>query len=219
MNLAKLATAAAALALVPFTAQAQDAATAPTAGAATPSDTAAPAETAAPAADAAAPASGAAAATPSTGAVEITQGATVTGNDGNPIGTVMQVTPQAVVVDTGVNQIPLPRDAFAQGDTGLTLNITKTELDTSYSQQMAALEAQVSEKLVAGTPVITADSQPLGTVDTVQGDNVVLAMTGDEKLTLGKDVFAVDSNGSLMVRATKAQIDQAMAGSAAPAQS
>jgi len=217
MNLAKLATAAAALALVPFAAQAQDAATAPAAGAATPSDTAAPAETATPAAGAAAPAAGAA--TPSTGAVQITQGATVTGNDGNPIGTVMQVTPQAVVVDTGMNQIPLPRDAFAQGDTGLTLNITKTELDTSYSQQMAALEAQVSEKLVAGTPVMTADSQPLGTVDTVQGENVVLAMTGDEKLTLGKDVFAVDSNGSLMVRATKAQIDQAMAGSAAPAQS
>ena len=149
--------------------------------------------------------------------VEITQGASVTGNDGNPIGTVAQVTPQAVVVDTGMHQIPLPREAFAQGDAGLTLNITKTELDASYAEQMAALAAQVNEKLVTGAAVVTADAQPLGTVDTVEGENVVLTLEGDEKLTLGKDVFAVDNNGALMVRATKAQIDQAMGGGAAPA--
>lgn len=182
MNFARFTAAAAALALMPAAAMAQDAPPAP-------------------AAEAAAPA-----------AANVTQGASVSGNDGQPIGTVTQVTPDAAVVDTGTHQIPLPIDAFAQGDTGLTLNITKAELDASFAEQMAAFEAQVNEKLVSGTPVVTADAQPLGTVDMVEGDNVVLAMEGDEKLTLGKDVFAVDGTGALMVRATKAQIDQAMGG-------
>ena len=68
----------------------------------------------------------------------MTQGASVLGNDGGMIGTVSQVDAQAVVVDTGTHQIPLPRDAFAQGESGLTLNITKAELDTSYGEQVLA---------------------------------------------------------------------------------
>ena len=195
MNIAKFAAAAAALAFMPAAVLAQDAAPAA-------------AQPAAPAAAAAAP----------TTTVNITQGASVTGNDGNPIGTVTQVTPQAVVVDTGTNKIPLPRNAFAQGDSGLTLNITKTALDQSYSQQMAALTAQVNEKLVAGSPVMTSDAQSLGTIDMVEGDNVVLTLAEGKKLTLGKSVFAVDGNGGLMVRATKEQIEQAMANTPAPAE-
>lgn len=182
MNFAKLAAAAASLAIMPAAALAQDAA--PAAAAAQ---------------------------------VDIAEGASVTGNDGNPIGTVAQVNAQAVVVDTGMHKIPLPRNAFGEDETGLTLNITKTDLEASFAEQMAEVEAQMAEKLVAGTPVMTADSQPLGTVDTVDGENVVLAL-GDEKLTLGKNVFALDANGSLMVRATREQIDQAMANTAAPAE-
>jgi hypothetical protein len=192
MNFASFAAAAAALAIIPAAAQAQDAA-AP-----------APAETTA--------------AAPAATAVNVTQGASVTGNDGMPIGTVTQVLQDAAVVDTGTHQIPLPTSAFAQGDSGLTLNITKAELDASYAEQMAAANAALNEKLVVGVPVMTADSQTLGTVDMIEGENVVLAMEGDQKLTLGKDVFAVDSAGGVIVRATMDQIQQALGGaSAAPA--
>jgi hypothetical protein len=149
--------------------------------------------------------------------VEIAEGAAVMGNDGVPIGTVIQVAPEAVVVDTGLHQIPLPRDAFGEGETGLTLNITKTDLDATYAEQMAAANAQLATALVAGAPVVTADAQPLGAIDTIEGENVVLNLASAEKLTLGKDVFALDANGALMVRATMAQIEQARAGAAAPA--
>jgi len=150
--------------------------------------------------------------------VQVTQGATVTGNDGMPIGTVTQVLSDAVVVDTGTHQIPLPSSAFAQGESGPTLNITKAELDASYAEQMAAAMAALNEKLVVGVPVMTADAQTLGTVDMIEGDNVVLAMDGDQKLTLGKDVFALDNGGGVIVRATMAQIQQAMGGAAAAEQ-
>ena len=196
MNFARFAAAAAALAILPAAAQAQDAA--------------------APAEPAAAPAESAAAAPAAS--VEVTQGASVTGNDGMPIGTVTQVLDDAAVVDTGTHQIPLPTSAFGEGESGLTLNITKAELDASYAEQMAAANAALNEKLVVGVPVMTADAQALGTVDMIEGENVVLAMEGEQKLTLGKDVFALDSTGGVMVRATMDQIQQAMGGAtAAPA--
>ncbi len=176
MKFAKLAAAAAALAIVPATAHAQEAA------------------------PAAAPA-----------AVEVTQGASVTGNDGNPIGTVGQVTADAAIVNTGSHEIPLPLNAFGKDENGLTLNITKTELDTAFAQQMAEAKAALDAAMVAGAAVGTADSQPLGTIDTVEGDNVVLALAGaDQKVTLGKEMFALDNNGGVIVLATLAQIQQAM---------
>lgn len=184
MNFAKIAAAAATLAILPAGALAQDAV--PVAAAAQ---------------------------------VNIAPGANVTGNDGNPIGTIAEVNADAVVVNTGMHQIPLPRSAFGQDETGLTLNITKTSLEATFAQQMAELEAQLNTLLIAGTPVMTADAQALGTIDTVDGQDVVVALPSAEKLALGKDVFAVDDAGGLMVRVTKAQLDAAVAGSATPTQS
>ena len=176
MKFAKLAAAAAALAIVPATTHAQEAA------------------------PAAAPA-----------AVEVTQGASVTGNDGNPIGTVGQVTADAAIVNTGTHEIPLPLNAYGKDENGLTLNITKTELDATFAQQMAEAKAALDAAMIAGAAVGTADAQPLGTIDTVEGDNVVLALAGaDQKVTLGKEMFALDNNGGVIVLATLAQIQQAM---------
>ena len=176
MKFAKLAVAAAALAIMPATAHAQDAA--PAAAAAS---------------------------------VEVTQGASVTGNDGNPIGTVAQVTPDAAIVNTGSHEIPLPLNAFGKDESGLTLNITKTELDAAFAQQMAEAKAALDAAMVAGAAVGTADAQPLGTIDTVEGENVVLALAGaEQKVTLGKEMFALNNNGGVIVLATLAQIQQAM---------
>ncbi|WP_230281062.1 hypothetical protein [Croceicoccus sp. Ery15] len=175
MKFAKLAAAAAALAIVPATAYAQDAA------------------------PAAAPA-----------AVEVTQGATVTGNDGNAIGTVTQVSADSAVVNTGTHDVPLPLNAFGTDANGLTLNITKTELDTMMAEQLAAAEAALAEAMVAGAPVGTADAQTLGTIDTVSEEGVVLALTDEQKITLGKEMFALDANGAVIVLATLAQIEAAI---------
>ncbi|MAF29091.1 MAG: hypothetical protein CL820_08595 [Croceicoccus sp.] len=177
MKFAKLAAAAAALAIVPATAHAQEAA------------------------PAAAPA-----------AVEVTQGASVTGNDGNPIGTVSQVSADAAIVDTGMHKIPLPLNAFGKAESGLTLNITKTELDATFAKQMAEAKAALDAAMVAGASVGTADAQTLGTIDTVEGESVVLALAGEtpQKITLGKDMFALDNSGSVIVLATLAQIEAAI---------
>lgn len=142
---------------------------------------------------------------------QISEGAAVIGNDGNPIGTVAAVNEQAVLVDTGTHQIPLPAEAFAAADAGLTLNITQGELNDAYGQQVAAAAAALDAALVAGTEVMTADAQALGTVDEVNDDSVVLALENDARITLGKEIFALDAQGSVMILATMAQIQEAIA--------
>ncbi|WP_126171874.1 hypothetical protein [Altericroceibacterium xinjiangense] len=150
----------------------------------------------------------AAAAVPAAAAADVTTGATVYGSDGAVIGTVESVMDSGVVVNTGVNSIPLPANAFGTSDQGPTLNITKTELDAKFEQQMAAQKARLDAALVAGAEVMTADAQPLGTIKMIDGENIVLERASGP-LTLPKQYFAVDANGAPMVRANLAQIEAA----------
>lgn len=185
MNIARMTATAAALALAPAMAHAQEAA---------PQTPPAP--------------------TTGTTAPALTAGATVYGSDGNPIGTIESATSSVVTLNTGTNQIPLPTQIFAKGDKGPTLNITKAELEAKVAQQMAQINEQRDKALVKGAAVKTADQQPLGTIETVENDNVVVKRP-EGPVTLPKEYFAVDARGTLMVRATAAQIEQAIGEQAA----
>ncbi|MXO72629.1 hypothetical protein [Alteraurantiacibacter buctensis] len=137
-------------------------------------------------------------------------GATVNGNDGAAVGTVLSNDGSTVVVDTGTHQVPLPADVFAAADGGSTLNTTKAELDQLYGEQLAQAAAARDAKLVVGAAVVTADAQPLGTIDQVDGDNIVIR-EGEFVVTLPRDLLALDTGGNVMVRATKEAIMAAVA--------
>ncbi len=156
-------------------------------------------------------------------------GATVMGNDGNAIGTVLSNDGTTAVVDTGTYEVPLPVDSFGTSEAGPTLNITKPQLEEMMAAQVAAQEAAAAEAaaaqaaaeaemaaaveaaLVPGAEVITADAQELGTVDELLDGNVVLSVEG-ELLTLPRNLFAVDADGQLMALANLADIQAAMGG-------
>lgn len=144
-------------------------------------------------------------------AVELSSGATVTGNDGNAIGTIAEITDAAVLVDTGTHKIALPANAFGTSDAGPTLNITKAALEEAYAAQLAAQAEALAAALVVGAEVQTADPQPLGTIDMIEGENVVLVRTDESKVTLPKELFAVDAEGHLVARITMAQLEEALA--------
>ena len=136
-------------------------------------------------------------------------GSTVTGNDANPIGTVFSNDGSTVTVDTGAHRIPLPANAFAVTESGPTLNITKAELDSIYERQLAEAAAARDAALVEGAAIITADQQALGTIDTIDGDNIVIR-EGDFAVTLPRDMLAVDGEGKLMALASMEAIQQAI---------
>ncbi|MFC3097276.1 hypothetical protein [Alteraurantiacibacter palmitatis] len=136
-------------------------------------------------------------------------GATVTGNDANPIGTVVSNDGATVVVDTGAHRVPLPLDVFANGEGGPTLNTTRAELDSIYERQLAEAAAARDAALVEGASVVTADQQVLGKIDMIDGDNIVIR-EGDFVVTLPREMLAVNGEGALIALASMDAIQQAL---------
>lgn len=180
-----------ATALVAAPALAQDAAVPPDAAA----------TTAAPAQDAAVPAA-TTAANP-----QVVAGATVYGPQGEVVGTIEGIVDGIATLDTGMHKAPLPLNAFGQGETGPTITVTREQLNQLIEQQLAQLAQQRDAALVQGAAVLSADNQPLGTVEQVAGDNVIVARPdGETRFGLQRDLFAVDEAG-LKTRLTLQEIE------------
>lgn len=141
---------------------------------------------------------------------QVVTGATVYGPQGNVVGTIESVGGGIVTVDTGAHKAPLPENAFGQGDNGPTITVTKDQLDSMMADIEAKAAAQRDAALVVGAAVVSVDGQPMGTIESVDGDAIVLA--GDEgKAQLKREHFAVTANGALTVLFTKQQLAQAIA--------
>ena len=168
---------------VPLAAQAQ---TAPAAPAATP----APAQGAAPAV-----------------------GATVLDPQGGVVGTIDQITPQAIVINTGTNKVGVPPTAIGTSPKGPTVSMTKAELDAAYAQQQGQAQAEFKSKLVAGTMVHGLNGSMLGTIKAADAQFVtVTTKKGDVKLPVNG--FGPGEGNSVRLGMTAEQLDAAMGGAA-----
>ena len=157
------------------------------------------------------------AATPALANDQVAAGATVTGPEGNAVGTIVSVENSLAVFDTGKHKVPLGVEMYGQGEAGPTITVTKAQLDGMIDGQLAEAAAKRDAALVVGAEAMAADHAALGTILEINGDNIILARGGDEmnKVTLLRDHFDATDHG-LMARLTNAQIDAAMA-QAAPA--
>jgi len=153
-------------------------------------------------------------------------GTTVYGNDDAPIGTVLSNDGTTAVVDTGKHQAPLPANLLAEREGKWTVNATQAQINGMMDQQVAqadaaaqaqaAAEAEAAAKLEAaiavGTPVMTADAQPLGTISELVDTNVVVTNEEVGLVTLPRDFFALDANDTLVARANLSDIMAAVQG-------
>ncbi|MXO63493.1 hypothetical protein [Qipengyuania oceanensis] len=146
---------------------------------------------------------------------QVVAGATVTGPEGNTVGTIETVADGQVVLDTGKHKVPLAVDSFGKGETGPTITVTKAQIDQMMDEQVAAAHAKRDAALVASAAVVSAKGAPLGVIDSVDGDDVIVALA-EGPVALKREHFAVDANGQLMALFTVEQIEQAVA-AAAPA--
>ena len=136
-------------------------------------------------------------------------GTTIYGSDGTAIGTVARAEGELLLLNVDERAVPIPRNAVTSGESGATINITKTELVAQFDQQMAAFEAQLDAALTTGASVQTADGQALGTIQEASSAAVVVEST-DGPVTLPRELLTLDNEGTLIVRATLDQIKQAM---------
>ena len=146
----------------------------------------------------------------STAALAQDVGATIMGNDQAAVGTVVSNDGTNVVIDTGKHKVPLATTSFAENEGVWSVNITKGELDVMMDEAQAEAAAKLQAALVEGAQVVTADAQVLGAIDMIDGSNIVIKGENDLLVTLPREMFAVDANGSLMALANLADIMAAL---------
>ncbi len=136
-------------------------------------------------------------------------GTVVYGTDGAEVGTVAGQQGEVIVLKVGERMVPIARSAISQGATGPTIALTRAALVSEFDQRMAAYEAELDAAVKQGVQVQTADNQELGTIESVSNDAVAVQGNGGS-MTLPKASLALNDQGEVTVRATMAQIREAM---------
>lgn len=125
-------------------------------------------------------------------------GATVYGNDGNPIGTVEAMADGVVTIDTGKHKAPIPANLIGTGETGPSINATQAQINAMMDEQVAEANAKRDTALVEGAAVVSADGMPAGTVYTIDSEDAVIVQNENGIVTLTRESFAVSPEGALM---------------------
>jgi hypothetical protein len=137
-------------------------------------------------------------------AAGVAAGATVYDPQGGTVGTIDKVENGNAILNTGAHTVALPLDKFATSEKGPVISVTKQQLDDLASQAEGQSAAQVDAALVAGAAVVDNAGVALGTIDKVDGDNIVLK-TEKGAVTLTRKYFALN-NGALTALVTKDQV-------------
>lgn len=143
-----------------------------------------------------------------TAAATPTVGATVYDSAGAAVGTIDQVTPQAVVVNVDSAKVSLPPTSIGSGPQGLRIAITRAEVVAAAQQAQAGAQQQVQSRLTPGTTVRGTGGAVVGTVKSADAQNVTLTTPrGDVQLPVSG--FGMGPSGPV-IGMTSAQLDAAM---------
>ena len=163
----------------------------------------------------AAPAAGATA-TASATATAPTVGTTIYDSAGVALGTVASITPQAIVINTGSAQVPVPPASVGKTDKGFAMAMTKADLDAAVASSQAQAKAAVQAKLTPGTSVSGLNGATLGTIKAADAQFVTMTTAkGDVKLPIAG--FSADASGKIVAGITAEQLAAATAGATASA--
>jgi hypothetical protein len=143
-------------------------------------------------------------------------GTPIFGNDGNPVGTVTEVSGPVVVIDTGRHKAPVPTSLVFDGDKGKTVNATKDQVDAMMDERVADARLRRDAALAKGAAVVSVGGRGVGTLASVDlaADAIVL-MSPDGPVRLKKEHFAVNPQGHLTVLYNRDQITGAALGKSA----
>ncbi|MEH6789916.1 hypothetical protein [Parasphingorhabdus sp.] len=149
--------------------------------------------------------------------VEAKAGMKVYGPNGGEVGTVESVSEGAVVVDTGTNKAALGTASFAKAENGLSIMMSKADLDAAVEKAAADAKAQLMASLTPGTEVKSVTGAAvIGTIQESDPEFVTVDHEGQE-VKLPVDAFMTQADGGIAITMTEAEFDAALAGVQAPA--
>lgn len=138
-----------------------------------------------------------------------TQGAQVFDPEGNQVGTVESVQGDVVTVSTGTARAGLPKTAFAIRKKGLTIGMTKAQLEAAVSGATAQNNAARDAALVVDADVKSSDGIVLGKIAEIKGDDVTVALISGARVALKKSNFGIGADQSLALGMTAADFAKA----------
>lgn len=149
-------------------------------------------------------------------AVAPTVGAKVYGPEGNEVGTVESVQNGVITVNTGAARAGLPVASFAMREKGLTIGMTKAQLEAAVNGAKAESNAAKEAAMVADAPIKSNDGVVLGTISKIEGDDVTVLLSSGASVILKKSYLGI-VDGSLTLGMTAAAFAE-QTGASAPAQ-
>jgi hypothetical protein len=144
------------------------------------------------------------------GAAAVAAGAKIMDTKGGEVGTVTRIDGQFVVLKTDKHEARLPLTSFTPHQGGLLMAMTRDELNAEIEKTMASAAA----KLVAGAPVTGSQGNPVGTIDKLDGEFVILKLTSGALVRLPRTGIAPGANGAV-IGMTAAQLEEAAAAAGA----
>ena len=147
--------------------------------------------------------------------VEAQAGMKVFGPQGGEVGTVESVSDSVVVVDTGTHKAALGTDAFAKAENGLSIMMTKADLDAAVAKATADARAKLLASLTPGTEVKSVTGAAvIGTVKGKDAEYVTVDHEGQE-VKLPVNAFMAQPDGAIAITMTEAEFTAAIAGTPA----
>ena len=152
-------------------------------------------------------------------AVAPTVGAKVYGPEGNEVGTVESVQNGVITVNTGTVRAGLPTSSFAMREKGLTIGMTKLQLEAAVNGAKAKSSEAKDAAMVVDAPIKSSDGVVLGTISKIEGDDLTVQLSDGTSVLLKKSYLGY-VNGSLQLGMTAAAFaEQTQASAAAQASS
>lgn len=128
-------------------------------------------------------------------------GMTVVDTQGAPVGTITAVAADTVTVKTAKHEAVLPKRSLTISEGKALFGMTQAQLDTSVEQALAARPG-----LKVGGPVKGAGGESVGTIESVEGENVTVLLASGQRVRIPRSGIAVEADGGGRLGLTAAQL-------------
>lgn len=126
----------------------------------------------------------------------------VTDSSGASVGTVKAVQGSNLLIQTDKHEVLLPTTSFTVSNGKLLFGMTQAQLDAQVEKSLAARSASI----VAGATVKGSAGTPVGTIDSVEGGNVTIALQDGKKIAVPQAGLRGNTDGTVTIGYSAAQL-------------
>lgn len=124
----------------------------------------------------------------------ITAGLKVEDAQGGEVGTVVAVNGDIITIKTDRIEAQLPRNAFTVAPDKLLIGMTRAELNAEVERAQAEAQA----KLVPGATVTGSKGTPVGTIETIDDQYVMLKLLSGKMIRMPRNSLGAGPQGGII---------------------